>query len=66
MLPYLPAALEVLLYAEADATDVADVLLLLNQLMLRFKDALTPVMQVGGGETAPAGCHQQAAHCRCR
>ncbi|KAL4444906.1 hypothetical protein ABPG77_003956 [Micractinium sp. CCAP 211/92] len=45
LLPYLPSALEVLLYAEADATDVTDVLLLLNQLMLRFKDALMPVMQ---------------------
>ena len=46
LLPYLPAALEVLLYAEADATDVVDVLLLLNQLAVRFKDALAPVMQV--------------------
>lgn len=34
-----------LLYAEADATDVVDVLLLLNQLAARFKDALAPVMQ---------------------
>ncbi|KAI7842372.1 hypothetical protein COHA_004011 [Chlorella ohadii] len=50
LLPYLPAALEVLLYAQADATDVVDVLLLLNQLALRFKDALAPVMQ----EMAPA------------
>ena len=48
LLPYLPAALEVLLYAEADATDVVDVLLLLNQLAARFKDALAPVMQVCG------------------
>jgi hypothetical protein len=44
LLPYLPPALEVLLYAEADATDVADVLQLLNQLMLRFEDGLAPLM----------------------
>ena len=44
LLPYLPPALEVLLYAEADAADVADVLQLLNQLMLRFKEQLTPVI----------------------
>ncbi len=42
-----------LLYAQADATDVVDVLLLLNQLALRFKDALAPVMQVGCA--VPAG-----------
>lgn len=44
-----------LLYAEADATDVTDVLLLLNQLMLRFKDALMPVMQVRGLLTEGCG-----------
>ena len=46
LLPYLRPALEVLLYAEADTLDVVDVLLLLNQLMARFKDALAPIMQV--------------------
>ncbi|PSC72015.1 exportin-T isoform X1 [Micractinium conductrix] len=45
LLPCLPPALEVLLNAQADACDVADVLLLLNQLLARFKEALAPVMQ---------------------
>lgn len=45
-----------LLYAEADATDVVDVLLLLNQLAARFKDALAPVMQVGRGGGAVLCC----------
>ena len=48
LLPYLPPALEVLLPAQADPADVTDVLLLLNQLMARFKQQLAPLMQVGG------------------
>ena len=48
LLPYLPPALEVLLPTQADAADVTDVLLLLNQLMARFKQQLAPLMQVGG------------------
>lgn len=64
LLPCLPPALEVLLNAQADACDVADVLLLLNQLLARFKEALAPVMQVGGvaggattGDGMPAPAH---------
>jgi hypothetical protein len=45
ILPYLPPALEVLLHVGADAQDLQDAMLLLNQLMMRFKAALAPLMQ---------------------
>ncbi|KAK9812733.1 hypothetical protein WJX72_002830 [[Myrmecia] bisecta] len=44
VLPHLAAALEVLLWAGADAGDIAEVTALLNQLMLRFKDALQALL----------------------
>lgn len=40
VLPYLPPALEALMGANADALDLADVLALLVQLAMRFKEAL--------------------------
>jgi hypothetical protein len=61
----------VLLYAEADAADVADVLLLLNQLMIRFKEGLAPVMGVRDGLAGReadnavtwAACQREHAQC---
>ena len=40
---------QVMLHADADPSDVSDVLLLLNQLMARFKAALQPLMQARRG-----------------
>lgn len=45
LLPYLPRALEVLLHNDVDAVDLSDVLSLLNQLILRFKENLQGLLR---------------------
>ena len=44
LMGYLGPALEALLQPAADAQDVCEVIILLNQLMIRFKDALQPLL----------------------
>jgi len=44
VVPFLPTVLEALLYTNADVLDILDVLALLNQLMTKFKGALTPLI----------------------
>lgn len=41
---YFPPALEALMQPGADAQDMGEVIILLNQLMIRFKDALQPLL----------------------
>lgn len=45
VLSYLPTALEALMSQTADVTDMADVMQLLVQLMLRFKEGLAKLME---------------------
>lgn len=45
VLPYLPAALEALMSQSADVTDMADVMQLLVQLMMRFKEGLEKLVE---------------------
>eukprot|EP00798_Chlamydomonas_sp_ICE-L_P025196 gene25196-10836_t len=45
LLPYLPAALEVLVNTQVDAPDLGEVMSLVNQLILRFKEALMDLLQ---------------------
>jgi exportin-T len=45
ILRYLPAALEALMHSQVDAADMVDVLNLLVQLVLRFKEALAGLME---------------------
>jgi hypothetical protein len=44
-LPYLPPALEALMGSTADATDMTDVLALLVQLMMRFKEGFEKLVE---------------------
>ena len=45
ILPYLPAALEALMHSQVDAAGMVDVLNLLVQLVLRFKEGLAGLME---------------------
>ncbi|KAG1677608.1 hypothetical protein FOA52_010389 [Chlamydomonas sp. UWO 241] len=45
LLPFLPAALEVLVLTQEDAADLTEVLVLTNQLLLKFKDAMLSLLQ---------------------
>ena len=54
MLPYLPTALEVLMHVSADCQDMIDVVALLNQLMLRYKNSLQDLLkEVGTRQNDP-------------
>lgn len=45
VLPYLPPALEALMGGGADVVDLSDVLALLQQLVMRFKEALAKLVE---------------------
>ena len=44
LLPYLPDALSALMPPSTDRADLTDIILLLNQLMTRYKAALQPLL----------------------
>lgn len=44
MMAYFPPALEALMQPGADAQDMCEVIILLNQLIIRFKAALQPLL----------------------
>mmetsp|Transcript_5354 Transcript_5354/g.11718 ORF Transcript_5354/g.11718 Transcript_5354/m.11718 type:complete len:1077 (-) Transcript_5354:655-3885(-) len=45
LLPFLPAALEVLISSEADPADLTEVLVLANQLIMKFKALMQPLVE---------------------
>lgn len=45
-LPFMPEVLQALVREGADACELADALILLNQLMSRFRDGMAPLIRV--------------------